>query len=426
MAKFLLPGAVLLSLAATALQAAGLETTLTAKCPLPVAADTASGSGKKKGKEPQLEEKTYKVYKKAQEAFQAKDFANTIDTLKPLDEKPPRKEFDRAMVQTLLGYAYAESDDYLNAAKHIEQALALNALSDEQQLSGWQNLISFYLQSEQPEAALAALDRYFLLANPAKPELYLVKAQTLMQLDRTEEAICPAYVAVKTHPEPKLEWLRLLADLHGQINRFEDAIQVLQEVIARSPDSTEQMLHLANLYLLAQRNDEAFQLLADIEQKGLLSKEKDVKNLATMYWNNAEYEKSAETLERGIERGVLKANEAIWKSIAQGWKQVNNLERMARAYGEGGKVAATGELFLFQGEKLSELKQWDRAIVAYQHALQKGSLGKNEGHTWLVLGYAQFRNSQFKDAVKSLEKAKTYPEKKKEAEGILAQVKTQL
>jgi tetratricopeptide (TPR) repeat protein len=177
---------------------------------------------------------------------------------------------------------------------------------------------------------------------------------------------------------------------------------------------------------LANNNEEAFKLLADAEQKGLLSKEKDIKNLATLYWNSNEFQKSAETLERGVDRGVLKANEKLWTSIAQGWKQVGNTERMARAYGEGGKVAATGELFLFQGEKLSELKQWDKAISAYQNAINKGGLGKNEGHTWLVLGYAQFRNSQFKEAMKSLEKAKTYPEKKKEAEGILQQVKAQL
>ena len=425
MAKILLSSALLLSLVTTAVQA-GLETPLTQNCAVPTQAESESGSQKKKAKEPQLEEKTYKVYKKAQEAFQAKEYVVAIELLKPLNEKPPRKEFDRAMVQNLLGYAYAESDDFVSGARHLEQALVLNVLVEEQQLNGWQNLISFYLQSDQHDAALAALDRYFALASPARPEFYLIKAQTLMQLDRTQDAICPTYIALKLHPEPKLEWLRLLADLHGELNRFEDAIQVQKEVVARAPDNTEQLLHLANLYLLAQRNDDAFGLLADIEKQGLLSKDKDVKNLATMYWNNAEYEKSAETLERGIERGVLKANEAIWKSIAQGWKQANNLERMARAYGEGGKLANTGELFLFQGEKLSELKQWDKAIAAYQAALQKGGLGKNEGHIWLVLGYAQFRNSQFKDAVKSLEKARTYPEKKKEADGILAQVKTQL
>ena len=424
MATLLLSSALVISLTATAVQA-GLETSLTQNCPLPSAAAETTPS-KKKEKDAQLEEKTYKIYKKAQDAYQAKDYATAIELLKPLDEKPPRKDYDKATVQSLLAYAYAEGDDYVNAAKHIEQALALNVMAEEQQIAGWQNLVSFYLQADQQDAALAALDRYFTVAKAPKPELYLVKAQTLMQLDRTEEAICPTYIALKMHPEPKLEWIRLLADLHGQINRFEDAILLQKEVVAKAPDSIEQLLHLANMYLLAQRNDDAFKLLADIEQKGLLSKEKDIKNLATMYWNNGEYEKSADALERGIAKGVLKANEATWKSIAQAWKQANNPERMARAYGEGGKIAASGELFLFQGEKLSELKKWDQAIAAYQNALNKGNLGKNEGHTWLVLGYAQFRNSQFKESIQSLEKAKTYPDKKKEAEGLLPQVKAQL
>ncbi|NQD38974.1 tetratricopeptide repeat protein [Permianibacter sp. IMCC34836] len=423
MAKLLISGALFLSLTATAVQA-GLETSLTKNCAIPE--QTAQAEGRKKDKDAQLEEKTYKIYKKAQEAYQAKDFPTVITLLTPLDEKPPRKDYDKAMVQNLLAYAYSESDDYANAASHIEQALATGALPDEQQLAGWQNLVTFYLQAEQNEAALAAIDRYFTQVKAVKPEMYLVKAQLLSKLERPQDAICPAYVAIKLHPQPKLEWLRMLADLHGEIDRFEDAILVQKEVTAAAPDNSEQLLHLANLYILAQRDSDAFALLADIEQKGLLNKEKDVKNLATMYWNNGQYEKSAGALERGIARGALKANEATWKSIAQAWKQANNGEKVAYAYGEAGKLASTGEAFLFQGEKLSELKQWDKAIVAYQHAIEKGGLAKNEGHTWLVLGYAQFRNSDFKAAMKSLEKAATYPDSKKEANDVMQQVKAQL
>jgi len=425
MTKILVSAALVLSLATTAVQA-GLETSLTKTCTVPAISATTTTEIKKKDKEPQLDEKTHKVYKKAHDAIEAKDFATAIAVLAPLDEKPPRKDYDKAVVQNLLGFAYAQSDDYVNAAKHLEQALALKVLPADQQAGGRQNLISFYHEADNNDAVLLAVDQYFAEVPAPRLDIYLVKAQTLMQMDRDAEAICPVYFALKLHPEPKPEWFRMLADLHGQLDLHDDAILVQQELIARVPGDTDQVIHLANLYLRADRNDEAFKMLADAEQKGLLAKDKDVKNLAALYWNNNEYQKSAETLEHGISRGVLKANEAVWKSIAQGWKQVGNNEKTLFAYGEAGKLASSGEVFLFQGEKLAELKQWEKAIAAYKTAIEKAGLGKNEGHTWLVLGYAQFRTSDFKNAMKSLEKAATYPEKKKEAQGIMLQVKAQM
>ncbi len=418
--------ALLSAQAATAFASENLPATrLTSACPQITVNPAPAQSDDKKKKAPQLEEKSIKVYQKARKAVEEQDFAAARDLLVPAVESA-RKPADKALLSSLLGYAHAQLDDYEHAALATRAAIDSKGLQDAELAAAWQNLAAYYTNLEKHEQTLEAIDSYLQSGQPVRPELLVVKASTLNKLDRQADAVCPLYSAILASAEPKPDWLKLLMQLHYNNDDLDGAAAVQQAIIAREPNDGTHVVQLANIYLRAGKTAEAFALLSDAWNKGLLKKDKDIRNLATMYWNNAEYEKTADILKQGIDLGILPNNDQIWKNIAQAWKQVGNTDKAAHAYGEAAKTAATGELALIQGELLSELKRWPEAAAAYQHALAKGGLGKNEGHTYLVLGYAQFRNSEFKPALQNLQKAATYPEKKAEAQAVIQQVKANM
>lgn len=400
-------------------------TRLTAACPKIEVNPAPAASDDKKKKGPQLEEKTIKVYQKARKAVEEEDYAAARELLVPAVESA-RKPADKGLLSSLLGYTYAQQDDYENAALATRAAIDSKGLQDAELAGAWQNLAAYYTHLEKHEHTLEAIDSYLQSGQPVRPELLVVKASTLNKLERQADAVCPLYSAILASTEPKPDWLKMLMQLHYNNDDLDGAAAVQQAIIAREPNDGTHVVQLANIYLRASKNAEGFALLSDAWNKGLLKKDKDIRNLATMYWNNAEYEKTADILRQGIELGILPNTDQIWKNIAQAWKQIGNTDKAIHAYGEAAKTAATGEMALLQGELLSELKRWPEAAAAYSQALAKGGLGKHEGHTYLVLGYAQFRNSEFKPALQNLQKAATYPEKKAEAQAVIQQVKANM
>lgn len=394
-------------------------------CPALVKTEV-SDAKTKKDKDKPLDERTIKVLKKVSDLMKAEDFSGAKEQLLPLLEKIEKKPWDSSQVLLQLAYVESQLDDNKAAAEHTEKAIATNALSGESLSNAWRNLVSLHSQNDEPQRALAAVDNYLSTTTAPVAEMYVIKGNIFYQEQQYEQAICPMYYGYSQHATPKIEWLALLINLHMQLEDWDGAIALQKEMINKTPGSSDNVVQLANIYLRAKKNSEAFALLEKAEADGVLKDEKDIKNLAALYWNNQQFDRTAAALERGIQKGVIKNTDTNWKNIAQAWRQHGDHLKAAQMFSKGGELSSNGELNLFAGERYSELNKWDDAIAEYNKAINKGGLGKNEGHTYLTLAYAQFRVSKFKEALKSAQKAATFASEKKTADPLIKQIQGQL
>ncbi len=385
-----------------------------------------SDSKPKKEKEKMLDERTAKVLKKAADLIKVEDWAGAKELLLPLVEKTEKKPWDQSQVQLQLAYVTSQMDDYAAAAEHTEKAIATGALSGETLNNAYRNLVSLYSNLDANDKALKSIDQYLTSTTAPVPEIFVIKGNLLYQAQQYEQAICPTYYGYTLHSAPKSDWLALLINIHQQLEDFDGAIALQKELISTTPGNVDNIVQLANIYLRAKKNNDAFALLEKAEADGVLKDEKDIKNLAALYWNNQQFDRTAGALERGIGKGVIKNTDTNWKNIAQAWRQHGDQLKAAQAFSKGGELAGNGELNLFAGERYAEINKWDEAIAEYSKAIGKGGLGKNEGHTYLTLAYAQFRVSKFKDALKNAQKAATYPSEKKTADALVKQIQGQL
>ena len=108
--------------------------------------------------------------------------------------------------------------------------------------------ISAYRFSD-PHQAAAQIDA-LIHAQPNNPYFYELKGQALIELGRPAEAIAPLRQAVRLAPQPVLIQVMLAQALIATRDRAhtEEAIPLLQQVVAREPETPDAYSQLAMAY----------------------------------------------------------------------------------------------------------------------------------------------------------------------------------
>lgn len=119
-------------------------------------------------------------------------------------------EADKALAAQLAAQAAYNLDDTAAAKKYLQQAIGLNALDNNGQFQSMLMLAQLQLQDDQKAEGLATLDKYLEESKSQRPEDLILKGQALYQAERYKEAIPVLKQAIAASPEPKDTWNQLL------------------------------------------------------------------------------------------------------------------------------------------------------------------------------------------------------------------------
>ncbi len=412
--KLKLKHAALLSMfgfSVAAVNAADLETKYTANCK-PLAPEQPDPNRPKRPiKLPS--ESTYKALSKIQDPIGKNQYDEAIGILAPLLERN-LSDYDRASIQHNLAFLYAQKQQWNKAIEAEGAAVASGEMQEQQELQARQNMVFFYSATENLAKTLEALKSYFDNAWAVKPDMYLMLGSVYAQMNKFQDAICPTYIAITKHPQPKESWYSILLASHYELKDFDGAIVVAREMLDKYPNNKNNWNQLSNLLLRQEKDQEALTLMELAYLRGFLEKEADLKNLSSLYsLNNIPY-KSAAVLEKAIEEGKVAASEKTWRQVAQAWTNARELDKAVRAYGEAGKFVNDGTFLAYQGELYAEMEKWKEASAVFTKAIEKGGL-KDVSRVYLNIGIAQFYAGEYNKAIANLEKAAGYEKTAKNA-----------
>lgn len=412
--KFKLKNAALLSVfgfcvAATSVSA--FETKYTTNCK-PLAPEQPDPNREKR-KLQLPSESTYKALSKIQDPIGKNQYDEAIQILTPLLERS-LSEYDRATVQHNLAFLYAQKQQWSKAIEAEAASINSGQMQEQQELQARQNLVFFYNATDNLAKTLEALKSYFDNAYAVKPDMYLMLGSVYAQMGKFQESICPTYIAINKHPQPKESWYSILIAAHYELKDLDGSTVVAREMLDHFPNNKNNWNQLSNLLLRQEKDQEALTLMELAYLRGFLEKESDLKNLSSLYsLNNIPY-KSALVLEKAIEEGKVPASEKVWRQVAQQWTLARELDKAVRAYGEGGKFVNDGTFLAYQGELLAEMEKWKDASTTFTKAIEKGGL-KDVGRVYLNIGIAQFYSGEYSKALANLEKASAYEKSAKNA-----------
>jgi tetratricopeptide (TPR) repeat protein len=360
-----------------------------------------------------MSEAAYRGVQNATDLLSKNKQGEAIEKLSKMTETG--NDFEKAVVNYNLGFAYSSKNDYENATAAFARALALNSLPQSQHEQLQFNLGQLYIIAGKFKEGIATLEDYVSNAcAKITPEAHLFLANALSQQKRFADALTQLDAAIAKAPAPKESWLQLKLAIHYEMKDFQGCAQALVRLISTAPDKAEYWKQLSGILVELKKDTDAVAVLALAERQGFMSKPNEIKNLYSVYMMLDLPLKAGVLLQQAIDKGTVPADETNLEAVANAWI---NAREIAKAESVLKKLAASserGEYYYKLGAMYGDEERWKESADALEKALQKGSL-KRTGEAWLRLAVAQHGMKNTSGAIASLQKASGFDETRKQA-----------
>jgi len=301
------------------------------------------------------------------------DFAATRTQADELLANTAANDYDKAVAAQLASQAAYNLDDTPATIAYLKQALQLNALDNNNHYQLMYMLAQLQLQEDQYAEGLATLDRYLAETKSKKPEDLALKGQGLYQAERYAEAIPALKQAIETSPEPKDNWQQLLMASYAETGQSGDAIQMAEKIATQAPTDKKAQMNLATVYLQADKFDQAAAVLEKLRAGGLMTDEKDYRQLYTTYANMDGKEKEViAVINDGMQKGVLKPDQQTYLALAQSYYYSDQIPPAIEAWKKAAPLSKDGETYLNLAKVLWQEDRIPEAKQAAKSALEKG------------------------------------------------------
>lgn len=318
---------------------------------------------------PKLQSKLQKLI----DIYNKDDFAGTRTQADEFLANAAATDYDKAVAAQLASQAAYNLDDTPAAVAYLKQALQLNALDNNGHYQLMYMLGGLQLQEDQYAEGLVTLDRYFAETKSQKPEELALKGQGLYQAERYAEAIPVLKQAIELSPEPKDNWQQLLMASYAETGQSGDAIQMAEKIAAASPTDKKAQMNLANVYLQAEKYDQAAAILEKLRSSGQLTEDKDFRQLFATYSNMDGKEKEViSVINDGIQKGVMKPDQQTYLALAQAYYYSDQIPPAIEAWQKAAPLSKDGETYLNLAKALWQEDRIPEAKQAARTALEKG------------------------------------------------------
>lgn len=367
---------------------------------------------------------------KAYELINEGEYARARALLEEVRNGDRATPYEKAIAAVGIGNIAWEEDDPEQAISLTREAVASNALNNETHFNAMLSVAQMALMDERYDLALEYIDRWLAESGNRTGDALAVRGNALYRLERYPEAVTAMKEAIGLVPEPSDSWNQLLLGSLIESEQYDEAARIARERLAKEPDNKNLVRTIAGIYLDLDRHDEALAVMEDAKSRGLLTEEADLRQLYQMYNFTGRPEKASVVINEGLAAGILKADEATLKGLADSYalsaesapaeseQQKALWAQAADAYGRAAALSSKGELDFQRGHMLYELERFAESKESMATALRKGGLTR-EGEAWILLGNAELELGNRAAAIAAYEKARNFPSTRTMAENWL-------
>jgi tetratricopeptide (TPR) repeat protein len=318
-------------------------------------------------------EKTCKGPKQKDDEQVKADLASARTQADELIANPASTDFDKAMAAQLASQAAYNMDDTPATIAYLKQAIQLNTLDNNSHYQLMHMLAGIQLQEDKLDEGIATLNQYLAETKSTKPDDLILKGQALYQQEKYAEAIPILKQAIESSPEPKDNWQQLLMAAYAEAGQTGEAIQAAEKLAAKSPADKKAQMNQAADYLPADTFDQAAAVLEKVRAGGLMTDEKDYRQLYTTYANMDGKEKEViAVINDGLQKGVLKPDQQTYLALAQSYYYSDQIPPAIEAWQKAAPLSKDGETYLNLAKVLWQEDRIPEAKQAAKSALEKG------------------------------------------------------
>ncbi|MCC7411202.1 MAG: CDC27 family protein [Gammaproteobacteria bacterium] len=366
------------------------------------AAEQKGGDKRETRKVAAMSEAVYKKLTEAQELIEARKTNEGLAVLEQIRNMKSLSPYELAQLWNYYAYTYFTLERYKDAIGAYEKVLQQPELPEALENGTLYTLAQLYFQIEQYQKAVDTIKRWFAVVTEPTENAYLLLGQGYYQLKKYKEALDPIQTAmklVKARGEvPKENLYLLLRVLYYELNDYKNMADVIRELIAHYP-KTDYWLTLAGTYSELKQLRKQMSIMEMLYEHGDLVKENQVLNLANLYLLHDVPYKAAKVMQKGVDSGLIKAEVKNLRLLSQAWLQAQETEKSLPPLEKAAKMSDDGELYVRLGQAYINLDRWSSAVEALQAGLKKGGVKRPDSAN-IMLGLALFELDKF-DAAKA-------------------------
>ena len=284
--------------------------------------------------------------------------------------------YDKALAAQIASQAALNTDDEAAAEGYLKQAVDANALGNNQHFQLMLQLAQLQLQKDDYTNGFATLDKYLAESKSKRPADFAFKGQYLYQADRFAECIPPLKQAIETstNPEDKVDnWTQILMVCYQEAGQLAEAVKVAEQLAAKTPNDKRAQMNLASIYLNAEQEAKAAAVLEKLRAAGLMTEEKDYRQLYLTYANMEGKEKDViAVVNEGLQKGIVKPDYQTYLALAQAHYYSEQIPQAIEAWQKAAPLSKDGETYLNLARVLWQEGRIPEAKVAARAALDKG------------------------------------------------------
>ena len=359
--------------------------------------------------------KLAKPLKEAHDDLNAKKYADAIAKLREAEGMAGKTPYDQHLINDMLGFAYARTQNYAEAAKAWEAELDDGFIPQSEvptrvrqlaeanyQIKNYDKAIEFGLRAIKGGFADEEL-------RTLVGQAYYLKGDWKNTLHFEEGLIDDK---IKNGQTPKNESLQLVLSACVKLNDSACETRALEKIVTYypKPDYWYQLLFTMRQQTSGNEANllQTYRLMSEVD---VLRSPEDYSEMAQLALEQGSPGEAQHILEKGIAKGVFtdpraKAKnqrllESAKKAAATDQASLQRIEKEADAAPTGAKNVGLGLAYLGYG-------QYDKAAEALSKGIAKGGL-RNESEARLLLGIAQLKAGHKEDATKSFHAVKGDP-----------------
>ena len=367
------------------------------------AQDEQPAKKEKKTKRTQaMNNKTYEKLQLAQEAVEAKDIPAAIEILDELknNTRRPPNDAERANILNMYAFIYYSKEDYNNALQSYKQIITLPLAPEGTIVQARYSVAQLYFVMEKYREGIDALLEWFKVTENPTASAYVMLAQGYYQQKENDNALKNIEVAISMYKEkakvPKEQWYGLQYFLYYEKKNIKKAVEILGEMLLHYPKK-QYWMQLSGMY--ADLGDEMKQTsaLEAAYLQGLLAKEKELVNMASLYLMSDVPYKAAKVLDKGIKAKVIEPTSKNLDLLGMSWRQAQEIKKAIPEMAKAAEKSDTGDLWARLCNVYLDNDQFKKAVEACDKGLKKGGV-KRVDQAHLVKGMAHYELKQYKSA----------------------------
>jgi tetratricopeptide (TPR) repeat protein len=363
----------------------------------------------------QVSQKLAKPLHDAQEDLKNHKYSEAIAKLKEADASPDKKPYDQHVINDFLGFAYAKTNNFPEAAKAWGAELDDGFTSQADIATKTKEVAAFYYQAKNYDKAIEYGQRAIKGGFADDQTRVLVGQSYYLKGDwkgtlKYEDAMVDSQA--KAGQTPSNESLMLIYSSCQKLQDEACATHAMERLVTYypKPESWAQLLYAVRKETSANESDlmQTYRLMFDTD---VLKEPADYTEMAELALDAGSPGEAQKVLERAFQRNVFtdqRSKDRAQRLLDSAKKRavadqagLPKLEQEANSATTGDKNVAVGRAYLGYG-------QYDKADDQLTKGLTKGSV-KNEADARLTLGIAQLKAGHKDEAVKTFKSVKGDP-----------------